>query len=339
MLNDSPGRVDRHYQIQIMANNGEKLGEADIVDDEDLKYVLGVKMKHLLEVDMEERDMSTIFNYIINERIIINLLHIANRTIKSDGRREGVRVNIEQQISSTNLLNDKEKNEDENEDEEESEQNDSNSQSNSNSTSEKNKKKNVKKNNNTNNNTGVIIIQRDKPSDFDDDDISTEDSDRHRSSYTFNHSKYYWLRIYSHRHRLSGRSYRTVIIFISKNQLLEKHSNIYFQRNSIESLLMNEIDVIFNTQDLNGKKQTIILKVAGKDIWKWLPNQMKDRLEINCLSLDHKIRRERFGKWLLEQLRIQYSVLGDYHLELFGMDKELTRNQEVIQYVKHNLSD
>jgi hypothetical protein len=305
ILSEGPGKVDRHFRIQVMANNGEKLGEADIVDDHDLKLVLGSQMKHLLQCDIEDRNMSEIFQYILQERIIINLLSIVKK-VTASGRREGMRMEAA-------ITNDPDHEED--------------------------------------SRGSVVILKKDSLLDFDESEASTDDDDddgdgdgdgdendedqnglTHLSLHYPSSTKYYWLRIYTTRHRMSGRGYRTVIILLSLNPLIISHSNNYFQRNSKFKKLQelfekNEIKIIFNTNDLNGQKRTIRLFLRGKDCWKWLPKEIQENMKLTS-----SVKREKFGKWLCEQLRIQYRVMGDYVLELYGMDKELTRDQRVIEY-------
>jgi hypothetical protein len=293
ILSEGSGRVDRHYCIQVMANNGEKLGEADILDDQDLKLVLGYQMKHLLECDIEDRNMSEIFQYILQERIVINLLSIVKK-VTASGRREGMRIEAVTATAAGAAATE--------------ERDDSRG--------------------------SVVILQKDSPSVFDESDESTDDesdndddntrlSERHPSP-----ASCQWLRIFTTRHRISGRGYRTVVIFSSPNPLIASHTNNYFQRYSVRHLFeSNELTVIFNTNDLNGKKATIRLFVTGRDVWRWLPKEIQE-----TVKLTSSVKREKFGRWLCEQLRIQYSVMGDYVLELYGMEKEQTRDQRVIEY-------
>ena len=83
ILNEGPGLVQRRYRIELSANNGEKIGAVDIIDDDDLSAVVGFSMKHLLQCDVDDRDMDAIFSYIMEDRLILNLMSTDR------GEREG----------------------------------------------------------------------------------------------------------------------------------------------------------------------------------------------------------------------------------------------------------
>jgi hypothetical protein len=271
ILSEEAGFVQRNYRIQISANNGEKLGDVDIIDDNDLKMVIGVEKMHLLHCDPDERDMNQIFKYIIENRILLNLAN-ADKKVKQGGRREGVRVGGMSSGPGS-----------------------------------------------------MIVLQRDTPDMFPDSTGSTDTSSGVPGG-RVDRGKY-WVRLISKRHRTSGRAFRTVALFECDDEMLSRRTNDFFSSAPL-SKRFEQIDVVFNTQDLNSR-ETTILRVSGQDIWEWLPR--------DPLDLAHIVRRQRFGKWLIEQIRIQYSALGAYHLQLHGMDREFTRQQEVVTYFSHKL--
>eukprot|EP00602_Paraphysomonas_sp_CaronLab_P011994 CAMPEP_0185044868 /NCGR_PEP_ID=MMETSP1103-20130426/43671_1 /TAXON_ID=36769 /ORGANISM="Paraphysomonas bandaiensis, Strain Caron Lab Isolate" /LENGTH=241 /DNA_ID=CAMNT_0027585145 /DNA_START=540 /DNA_END=1262 /DNA_ORIENTATION=- len=211
ILSEGPGVVSRNYRIEVSANNGEKLGDVDIVDDYDLKLVIGVdRWRDFLNCDADERDMNAIFRFIIENRIMLNLA--ATEKKREGGRREG----ISQQISSDNIGG-----------------------------------------------GSVVMLQRDSPSMYSESEGSTTASDS--GTYGRQDRKEYWLRIYSQRHRMSGRGFRTVVMFEGDNPFIYHRPDRYFSTASVEERFQ-EIDVVFDTQDISSRKTTV-LRVSGSDVW------------------------------------------------------------------------
>jgi hypothetical protein len=273
ILSEGTEVVSRKYRIEVSAANGEKLGTVDIEDDEDMKYVVGVDRKDLLNCDVEERDMYEIFRHIIENRIQLNLATQEKRH-REGGRREGMRQESQEvQAGSGSLV-------------------------------------------------GLI---RDSPSMYSDSDSSTEASDA--ATYGREDRATYWLRLFSRMHRMSGRGFRTVVMFEGEDEFLFTRPDRFFSTADVEDRF-SEIDVVFNSMDLSSRITTV-LKIPGHIIYDWLP---RDELD-----LAHIVRRERFGKWLIAQLRMQYSVLGAYHLGLLGLDRELCRDQMQITYYSAKL--
>lgn len=174
--------------------------------------------------------------------------------------------------------------------------------------------------------TGSLVgLLRDTPSMYSDDDSSTEASDA--VTYGREDRAGYWLRLFSKMHRMSGRGFRTVVMLEGEEEFLFTRPDRYFSTADIEDRF-GEVDVVFNSMDLSNRSTTV-MKIPGHVIWDWLP---KDELD-----LAHVVRRERFGKWLISQLRMQYSILGGYHFELLGMDRELCRDQVQVTYYSSKL--
>lgn len=273
ILSEGNDLVTRNYRIEVSAANGEKLGAVDILDDEDMKYVVGVDRQDLLQCDVEERDMDAIFRHIIENRVTLNLATTEKRH-REGGRREGMRQETSEGLQGSGSL---------------------------------------------------VGLKRDTPSMFSDDDSSTEASDA--ATYGREDRRQFWLRLCSKMHRMAGRGFRTVVMFEGDEDFLYTRPDRYFSTAEPEERFQ-DIDIVFNSMDL-GNRETTVLRVPGSVVWTWLPS--------HDLDLAHVVRRQRFGKWLISQLRIQYTILGSYHMELLSMNRELTRDQSKIKYFSAKL--
>jgi hypothetical protein len=262
ILNEGPGLVDRKYRIELSANNGEKIGTVDILDDDDLNAVVGFEKKHLMMCEVDDRDMETIFSYIMEERLILNLMGTERGAGDRDGGRRTAMMTAKAKKKGGRELGQ------------------------------------------------VLELQRDTPSMFGDSDGSSSDSDG--STALSSDRKKYWLRLFTKRHRMAGRGFRTTVMFEGDNEQLFTRPDRYFDMESVEDRL-EEMDITFNSEDLRTREVTY-LTVSGADLWDWMP---KDHL-----SLGHALRRERFGKWLVQNIYMRYSAIGKYDLYLTGMDRE-----------------
>lgn len=119
-----------------------------------------------------------------------------------------------------------------------------------------------------------------------------------------------WLRLLSRRHTMSGRGVSTMVMFEGDVKQMYDRPDIFFQRATAEERLLN-LDVCFKTVDLY-TKETHVLRMAGPQILAWLPADYK-------LDLSSKFRRAKFGSYLIENLRLRYTILGDFYLALFNM--------------------
>ena len=262
ILNEGPGLVERKYRIELSANNGEKLGAVDIIDDDDLTAVVGYKKKDLLMCEVDDRDMDTIFSYVMEDRLILNLMG----TERAEGDRDGGR--------RAALL-----------------------------TQKKKKRGSIE--------TGQVLeLQRDTPSMFGDSDGSTTDSDG--STALSDDKKKYWVRLFTKRHRMAGRGFRTTVMLEGDTEALYYRPDRYFDGATAHERL-EELDITFNSEDLRTREVTY-LTVSGEDLLEWMPD--------DPLSLGHALRRERFGKFLVESLYLRYTVVGKYDMYLTGMDRE-----------------
>lgn len=260
ILNEGPGLVERKYRIELSANNGEKIGTVDIIDDDDLHAVVGCDMRHLLNCEIDDRDMDAIFDYVLEERLILNMMG-TERAFLEGGRRSGVFT-------------------------------------------EKQKKRGGIET------SQVLELQRDTPSMFGDSEGSTTDSDG--STALSDDKKKYWVRLYTKRHRMAGRGFRTTVMFEGDHEQLYYRPDRYFDGATAHERLA-ELDITFNSEDLRTREVTY-LTVSGEDLMEWMPD--------DPLSLTHKVRRERFGKFLVESLYMRYSAIGRYDMYLTGMDRE-----------------
>ena len=267
ILNKSPGLVDRRYRIELSANNGEKIGAVDILDDDDLHAVVGNQKKHLLQCEVDDRDMDAIFNHIMEERLILNMMG-TEREQSEGGRRRGI---MSKRMRTRSGIE-----------------------------------------------TGQVLdLQRDTPSMFGDSEGSTTDSDG--STGISLDKKKYWVRLFTKRHRMAGRGFRTTVMLEGDDEQLYTRPDRYFEKVEARERLL-DLDVTFNSEDLATRHVTY-LTVAGEDLLEWMPD--------DPLSLAHMLRRERFGKFLVECLYMRYTAVGNYDMYLKGLDREKCNSRSV----------
>ena len=111
---------------------------------------------------------------------------------------------------------------------------------------------------------------------------------------------------------MAGRGFRTTVMLQGDDERLYDRPDRYFDGATARERLA-DLDVTFNSEDIRTREVTY-LTVSGEDLMEWMPN--------DPLSLAHSLRRERFGKFLLESLYMRYSVIGKYDMYLTGMDRE-----------------
>ena len=92
VLTDGPGLIQRTYRVEIAANNGVMMGFADIKDEVvDLERVVG--KEHIPRLLPDERKLwklGAIFQHVVRERIVLDMLHSKGKTAGKEGRREGI---------------------------------------------------------------------------------------------------------------------------------------------------------------------------------------------------------------------------------------------------------
>jgi hypothetical protein len=273
VLGEGPGVVNRKYRIEIFSNNRVSMGTIDIANQEDLKRVVGAKHVDLLEPPESERDYFAIFSYIVKERLQLSMMTSAPRPGSAEKRRQGMSKKIAQRGEQGE---------------------------------------------------GVVIgtagsvisLQRDdiihvesaqraahsddESNSDDEDDIDSLDNRHHRI----------WLRLFQRRHKMSGRHFRTLVLFESNFEEMYQRPDLFFQSGSLVSKL-SVVDVCFKSYDTL-TKEIFELRVPGYEISQWLPINLK-------VDLGHKFRRGKFGLYLIENLRLRYSIDGKYYLALFNM--------------------
>jgi hypothetical protein len=157
----------------------------------------------------------------------------------------------------------------------------------------------------------IVTIIRDNPDDFPieevESDSETEDNDTVPQ-------KKVWLRLHSCRHIMSGRMFSTLVLFEGYNEYLFSKTNYYFHTASPQQRF-SELEVVFKSFDTRSK-QTTILRIPGSAVYNWLPKDVK-------IDFCHKVRRDKFGVYLIENLRLKYTISGGYNLELFNLSKDL----------------
>lgn len=74
IVSNGPGLIRRHYRIHISSNTGATIGSVDLFDTyEDLRDILGKSKLYLLDGPKEQWNMKEIFEYIVQERCLIEL--------------------------------------------------------------------------------------------------------------------------------------------------------------------------------------------------------------------------------------------------------------------------
>lgn len=273
VLSEGPGVVNRKYSIEIFSNNRISMGSIDIANAEDMKRVLGMKNLYLLDGPEALRDFHTLFSVIIKERLHLSMMTAPSRSQKQKGRREG----LSKKIAAKGFEGE-----------------------------------------------GVVIgtagsiisLQRDdvivtetaqRGVDGDSDSDLDEYEKRQRDEV---HGLRIWLRLFSRRHKMSGRHFRTLVMFENEDPLMYKRPDVYFQTDTWQNRLSG-VTVCFKSLDTL-TKTVYELKIKGHELTPWIPVNL-------TVDLRHKFRRGKFGQYLIENLRLRYSIVGTYYLALFNM--------------------
>jgi hypothetical protein len=92
VLTDGPGLVQRTYRVEISANNGVMMGAADIKDNlVEFERVVGKEhVPRLLPTDRKLWKLGTIFQHVVRERVVLDMLVGKGTGKGKDGRREGL---------------------------------------------------------------------------------------------------------------------------------------------------------------------------------------------------------------------------------------------------------
>jgi hypothetical protein len=92
ILTDGPGLILRTYRVEISANNGVMMGFADIKDEVvDLERVIGhADVPRLLPPERKHWKLGAIFQHVVRERVILDMLMGKAKPTGKDGRREGL---------------------------------------------------------------------------------------------------------------------------------------------------------------------------------------------------------------------------------------------------------
>lgn len=273
VLSEGPGVVNRKYSIEIFSNNRVSMGAIDIANTEDMKRVVGMKNEELLDGPEAQRDNHALFSFIVQERLHLSMMVAPSRSQKAQGRRDG----LSRKIAAKGTEGE-----------------------------------------------GVVIgtagsiisLQRD-------DVIVTEtaqkgvdnESDSDLDEYDAGDKKdlripRVWLRLYTRRHKMSGRHFRTLVMFESQDPLMYQRSDVFFQTDTWEAKLSTLV-IAFKSED-SLTKEGYELRVNGYEVIPWIPVNLR-------VDLGHKFRRGKFGQYMIENLRLRYSIVGTYYLALFNM--------------------
>ena len=121
-----------------------------------------------------------------------------------------------------------------------------------------------------------------------------------------------FLRFYTKTHRMSGVTFKTIILFSGRVSNLFKNPNEYFEADTAEGAL-SELFLHFRCKDTYSKI-THNLSFTGPELLGWLssiPGHPK-------LDFSTKYRRAKFGEFLLRNLCMRYSIRGDFILDLIN---------------------
>ncbi len=272
VLNEGAGVVNRKYRIEIFSNNRISMGCIDIANIEDMRRVVGNKNTQLLEGPESLRDFHALFSFIVKERLQLSMMTTDLNMRTASGKRRGMLKKIAP--------------------------------------------KGMEGEGTVIGTAGsVISLQR--------DDVivketaqkgfeSEEDSDNEVGDQEFDtkNKPRIWIRLYAKRHKMSGRHFRTLVMFEGEFEQMYKRPDIFFQSQDWQ-VRLNALVVCFKSVDTM-TKQVLELRVNGYEICPWIPVTLR-------VDLGHKFRRGKFGQYLIENLRLRYSVMGTYYLALFNM--------------------
>jgi hypothetical protein len=101
-LSNSPGLVTGMYRIEVIGNRNMALGFAEIANDHELQLVAGKDARDLFPgADRDKWDMGAIFEYIVRERLILEMLPTmrSSSRINPSGKKAGRRAAVSLQVS------------------------------------------------------------------------------------------------------------------------------------------------------------------------------------------------------------------------------------------------
>lgn len=143
------------------------------------------------------------------------------------------------------------------------------------------------------------------------------------------------LRIYSRSHRLTGKMFRSIVLFTSETEAaLAEHPDFYFRTmypefRSCQSEYNSDMKLLFRCQDCVTKKLYTI-EMPASALWdaEWLPG------EFNYPDLSTKFRREKLGSRLMSYVGLRFLSKGDFCVE-FNIDNHMNSkrmtNEELAQ--------
>ena len=154
--------------------------------------------------------------------------------------------------------------------------------------------------------------------------LSDSDSDATTSDGEEKEIPINYLRMYTTTHRMSGITFKSIILLAGRVENLFTDPNEYFDSMKTMGAAMDELQVIFRCKD-TFSKITHELQFQGSEIMGWMaqiPNCPKS-------DLTSKFRRTKFGEFLLKNLIMRFSSKGEFVLDLINEEiGQLTHQAE-----------
>lgn len=288
LLTPGPGLVRRLYRVEVSANNGLLMGSAEIADnEEEFRRLLGRgSPPDLLAGPRKQWKLGAIFAYIVSDRMILDMMPAHKRGgNQKEHRREGLMAphkehehpkhatdNMDVTGSLITLIRDPPPNT-----EEQAEQFDENDE-----------------------------IQTERP--------AYRPGSRNPKLFanqSMTGERVYWKRIHTRTHRLTGRTFLSLVIFQSNNLLFGEKPDVYFKM--VHGLdCLNDLNILFRCKD-TWSKDVVSLFITGPELREWLPKSY-------VVDLTTKFRRDKFGAYLLQYLALKYHENEDFEMYLIKED-------------------
>jgi len=347
------GLCTRIYRVEITTNGGQPIGQADITSDLDMIQCVGVKHADKFgEEGRKNWDMAALFAWIVNERTEIDFAPTTRKKVetkdsKKESRRAGVSAHSNNKaphsviaimrdsiiptevkfkaVYGVNQFHRDPKAYPQDDQDMVGEMlrlsgqsmenafaasiNSSSEHQNSHTELSHKGEKGIAKSPALKNRKGKIEEgDEDSVNTLSDSDSvdSTEDEENTEIPLNF-------LRMYTKTHRMSGVTFKSIILLAGRVENLFTDPNEYFDSMKTMGAAMDELQVIFRCKD-TFSKITHELQFQGGEIMRWMSQIPK------CpkIELTSRFRRTKFGEFLLKNLIMRYSSKGEFVLDLIN---------------------
>jgi hypothetical protein len=332
IVTNGPGLTKRLYRVEVSANNGILMGSADILDDEtDIHRLLGAEHStEMLRGPKKTWQLGSIFEHVVRERLVLDMMPTHRKHgVTKDGRRDGVSAagaaglhhppqehpthavdNMDVTGSLITLIRDPMPSEG-NEfgdrpatvPEEEGEEDASTSSPLP---------------------SGFVVVEEEEGegtavrpyvASIDGSALADAESmvatNRSVQSEDAN-AKLHWLRIHTRTHRLTGKTFLTLVLLQSTNRIFGEETDYYFKTYPASQIL-GDVTLLFRLKD-SWTKLVHDLRIPGSEILTWLPDGFH-------LDLKTKFRRDKFGAYLVQYLSLRFDEDGGFAIYLIKEDR------------------